>query len=113
MPETAKEKLKRITAWDIAPALTDGEIDALLVETSLADTNGLPPTETDWQPTYDLNLAATAAWLIKAGRAAQLTEVDPVGSGIVTSKVFDNCRAMARIYQVKGGLTIQIKPPNL
>jgi len=25
-------------------------------------------------------------------------EVDPPGSGLFTSKVFDNCRAMARIY---------------
>jgi hypothetical protein len=112
MPETAKDKLKRMTAWDTEPALTDDEIDALLAETSIADTNGIPPSGTDWQATYDLNSAAAAGWLIKAGRAAQLTEVDPPGSGIVTSKVFDNCRAMAKIYSAKRGMTVQIKPPN-
>ncbi|MCA1608266.1 MAG: hypothetical protein LC730_02265, partial [Acidobacteria bacterium] len=55
----------------------------------------------DWTPTYDLNAAAAAGWLIKAARAAATVEVDPPGSGIVTSKIFENCRAMARIYSAR------------
>lgn len=55
-----------------------------------------------------LNAAASAAWLVKAARASALTEVDPPESGIVTSKVFDNCRAMARIYAAKRNLTLAV-----
>lgn len=110
MSETATEKLKRMTAWDTVPTLTEGDVAALLDNASMADTNGIPPGGTDWEATYDLNAAAASGWLIKAGRAAQLTEVDPPGSGIVTSKVFDNCRAMARIYGARRIRTMQTTP---
>lgn len=97
----AKDTLKKMTAWDTAPALTEAELDDLLALSSLADPAGLAPDDTAWEPTYDLNAAAAAGWLTKAGRASGLVEVDPPGSGIYTSKVFDNCRAMARIYSAK------------
>ncbi len=106
--ETAKEKLKRITAWDAEPTLSEGDLDAALAASALVDVDGLAPTDVDWKPTYDLNAAASAAWLVKAARACELTEVDPPGSGILTSKVFDNCRAMARIYAAKRHLTLSV-----
>ena len=99
MSETAKDKLKKLTAWDTAPALAEAELDELLVQTSTVDADGFSPADDEWVPTYDINAAAAAGWLIKAGRASELTEID--GSGVVTSKVFDNCRAMARIYRAK------------
>src|SRR5215813_8131085 len=103
--ETPKDKLKKMTAWDTEPALTDDELNELLAPAGVADTSGLAPSDPDWTPTYDLNAAAAAGWLIKAGRASSLVEVDPPGSGLFTSKVFDNCRAMARIYRAKAALS--------
>jgi hypothetical protein len=107
--ESAKDKLKKMTASDVEPLLSDDEVDELLLPASVADTNGLPPTDTDWTPTYDLNAAAADGWLIKAGRAAALVEIDPPGSGVFTAKVFDNCRAMARIYRAKCRLSITFR----
>ena len=98
---SAKDTLKKMTAWDTAPALTETELDDLLAQSSLADPSGLVPDDPAWEATYDLNAAASAGWLLKAGRASGLVEVDPPGSGIYTSKVFDNCRKMARIYSAK------------
>jgi hypothetical protein len=109
MPETAKDKLKKMTAWDTSPALTDGELDKLLEQSSLADVNGVAPGETGWIETYDMNAAAAAGWLIKAGRASELVEVDPPGSGVVTSKIFDNCRTMARIYSTRCRMTADVR----
>ena len=74
---------------------------ALLADAALCDSDGLAPADDGWTPTYDLNAATAAGWLVKAGRASILTAVDPPESGIVTSKVFDNCRAMAAIYAAK------------
>jgi hypothetical protein len=71
----------------------------------LEDINGLSPLNEEWTPTYDLNAAASAAWLVKAARSAQLVEVDPPGSGLFSSRVFENCRAMARIYAAKRKFT--------
>jgi hypothetical protein len=110
MPDTPKDKLKKMTAWNVDPQLTDAEIDELLIAASLADSTGLPPSDPAWTPTYDLNLAAVSGWTIKAGRASALVEVDPPGSGLFSSKVFDNCRAMARIYRAKCRLSVRCGP---
>jgi len=109
MPETAQDKLKKMVAADVAPTLTDDEVDELLASAGLSDTAGNAPVDIGWTPTYDLNAAAAAGWMIKAARAAATVEVDPPGSGIFTSKVFDNCRAMARIYRAKSKLSVSMK----
>lgn len=107
--ETPLEKLKRMTAWDADPTLSEDDLNDLLAVTALEDAAGLAPVNEEWTPTYDLSAAAAAAWLIKAGRASTLVEVDPPGSGIVTSKVFDNCRAMARIYAARKAITVRTR----
>ena len=78
------------------------------IRRALTDISGLEPLSEDWTPTYDLNSAAVAGWLIKAGRATELVEVD-AGSGQFTSKVFDNCREMARIYAAKKRTSISFR----
>ena len=107
--ETPIEKLKKMTAWNTEPALTLSELEEILSQSSLADPGGLAPESEDWMPTYSVNAAAASAWLIKAGRASSLTEVDPPGSGIVTSKIFENCRAMARLYSAKRNGTVLMR----
>ena len=103
---TALNKLKLITAWTDDPALTEDELDDVLTENALPDDGGKIPEAEGWTPTYDFNRAAGEAWLIKAARAAALVEVDPPGSGIVTSKVFDNCRRMAMFYARRRAATV-------
>jgi hypothetical protein len=110
MPETPQEKLKKMTAWDMEPALAEGDIDELLAANGLVDAAGLAPGDELWTPTYDMNSAAAAGWLIKAGKASCLTEVDAPGSGIMTSKIFDNCQAMAKRYRSRGTMAVPIKP---
>lgn len=99
-----------MTAWNTAPTLAETELDELLVQSSLADSSGLVPTDPLWKPTYDLNAAAAAGWLIKAGRVSNQVEVNPPGSGVFTSKVFDNCRTMARIYKAKCRVSARYRP---
>lgn len=98
-----------MTAWDIDPALSQDDLNELLGAAALEDAAGFAPLNEEWTPTYDLNAAAIAGWLIKAGRAAATVEVDPPGSGIVTSKVFENCRAMARIYAGKRNRSVSVR----
>ena len=103
------DKLKQMTAWDAYPTLAEDELNDLLGSAAVGDSLGRIPSDEDWSPTYDLNTAAAEAWLIKAGRAAATVEVDPPGSGIVTSKVFDNCRAMARMYAGKRNACVSVR----
>ncbi len=97
-----------MTAWDAEPVLTEGELGDFLLTAAMPDSGGNTHTSEDWTPTSDLNAAARSAWLVKAARAAALVEVDPPESGIVTSKVFDNCRAMARLYAAKRSTSARI-----
>lgn len=100
-------------ASDIAPAVTDAEVDELLIDNRLADNVGFLPADELWTPTYDLNSAAASGWLIKAARASILVEADPPGSGIFTSKVFDNCRLMAKSFRAKCAAAVSVKPPQV
>ncbi len=102
------EKLKLLTAWDSEPVLSADELGETLAAYAAPDSGGLAPVSVDWTPTYNLNAAAAHVWLIKAARAAATVEVDP-GSGVVTSKVFENCRAMARIFAAKSTATVKIR----
>jgi hypothetical protein len=105
---TPLEKLKLITAWTDDPALSEDELEDVLAESALPDEEGKHREEEGWAPTYDINLAARDAWLIKAARAAALVEVDPPESGIVTSRIFDNCRRMARLYSARRSASLTI-----
>jgi hypothetical protein len=106
--ETPLEKLKAMTAWTAEPALTETEVEALLEAAAVSDGAGSGPFDDAWEPTYDLNKAAATAWLIKAARASDQTAVDPPESGIVTSKVFENCLRMSRIYTAKAKGSVRI-----
>ncbi len=98
-----------MTAWDTEPMLSENDLNELLAIAALEDVNGLTPLHEEWMPTYDLNACAAQAWIIKAGRASALVEIDPPESGIATSKVFDNCRAMAMIYAAKRMLSVSLR----
>jgi hypothetical protein len=102
------DQLKLITAWDDKPELTEDDLNGALATAAMADADGHAPTHVSWSPTYDLNAAAVTAWLVKAGRAAAEVAVEGTDPEIVTSKVFDNCRAMARIYAAKRTATVVI-----
>ncbi|MBK6750895.1 MAG: hypothetical protein IPG67_13055 [Acidobacteria bacterium] len=104
---TSLDKLKLLTAWDVEPALTEVELGDTLAAFALEEANGLAPVNEEWTPTYDLNAAAAQAWLIKSARAA--ATVDEPTAGVVTSKVFDNCRIMARMYAGKRGMSISVR----
>lgn len=101
------DKLKLLTAWDVDPALTEDELGDTLAAFALEDANGLAPVNEEWMPTYDLNAAAAQAWLIKSARAA--ATVDEPTAGVVTSKVFDNCRMMAKMYAGKRGMSASVR----
>lgn len=104
------DQLKLITAWEDKPELTEDDLEAALETAAIEDSSGHAPTHVSWTPTYDLNAAACAAWLVKAARAAATTEVEGTDPAVVTSKVFDNCRAMARIYAAKRTATVSMSP---
>ena len=67
---TPRDRLARMTAATEAPALNDADLDELLRGARRIDAAGLPPTDTAWTPTYDLNAAAAEGWRWKQARVA-------------------------------------------
>ena len=104
--ETAKDKLKKLTAATDEPVLTDADIDELLAASSVADGDDNSPESEAWSPTYDIAAAAAEGWMIKTGRAANTTETDP-DSLNVTSRIFENCIRMAGIYSRKRSAAVK------
>ncbi len=105
--DTPKQKLKKLAGWDTEPVLSEDELDELLAASALEDAAGLAPFHEEWVPTYNINAAAASAWLIKAGRASSTTETEP-DSFYVTSKIFDNCCRMAKIYRAKRNVSLSL-----
>jgi len=105
--ESAKEKLKKLTASAEEPMLTDAEIDELLAASGVADTEGNGPASEDWTPSYDINSAAAEGWMIKAARCASTTEIDP-DSLEVTSRVFENCIRMAGLFSKRRAGSVKV-----
>ncbi len=106
---TPLENLKLLTAWETEPQLTEIEVEEILDNNAVADAEGNSPTNDNWDPSYDVNKAAAEAWLIKAARASALTEINPLESGIVTSKVFDNCILMSNVLAEKGHTSTRLR----
>ena len=51
MPETDLEKLKRLSAWEAEPALSEDDLEAILGGAALVDINGLEPSHEEWTRT--------------------------------------------------------------
>ena len=106
---TGLEKLKIMVAWETEPAVSESDLEAVLAAHAIPDAGGNLPDSEEWTPTYDENAAAAQVWVIKAARASALTEIDPPGSGIVTSKVFDNCMKMSHLFRSKRAATFRVR----
>jgi hypothetical protein len=105
---TDLEELKMLTDWATEPSLTETEVSGILDAAALADEAGFAPGDDGWDPTYDLNRAASRVWLVKAARAASLTEADPE-TGKPTSIIFENCRRMAAHFSSRRNATTSLR----
>lgn len=104
--DEAKAYLATLVQSCVDPCLEDAELDAVLIANACADGDGLAPSEMDWLPTYDLNAAVVAGWLLKAAKASQLHNVTLTGGRtFAASQIFTNCQAMAEMYRKRLAVT--------
>jgi hypothetical protein len=96
--DEALETLGRLTASESYPTLDDDDLAQALLAGTLADPDGLVPSDADWTPTYDLNRAAAAGWRLKAGKVAGDFDVTDVGGTYRRSQIMELCERMATGY---------------
>jgi hypothetical protein len=106
MPESALDRLKRLTAWDKDPALSIDDLNAILEAYQVPDANGVAPGEDGWVPTYRMNAAIAEAWETKAGRAAEYVSTDMNDDRLSSNQIFDHCEKMALKYRRKGNTSV-------
>lgn len=92
------DRLKRMTAWEDTPCLSSDELQSLLDQYAIADSDGLTPADEEWVPTYDLRAAARQGWKLKMGKAAELQSTDLDGDRMSANQIFDHCERMMKRY---------------
>jgi hypothetical protein len=95
---TAKLRLQNMTAYDEDPVLADADLEGLLDDCRLTDSAGLLPDDPDWDPTWDLNFAASKGWDLKAGRVSGRFRFEEDNQVFHRNQIFDHCQAMSKRY---------------
>lgn len=103
----ALTRLERMTAPDMDPTLSTDDLEDLLAQAQRVDADGLLPSDTGWTETWDLDAAASAAWEVKAGRAAAGFRFSEDGQTFNREQIHSQCLAMAKLYR-RGAGSVQI-----
>lgn len=108
---TALERLTRLVNATSEPVLDSADLAHLLDLCRLPDASGLSPSDTDWEPTWDLNRGAAAGWLLKASRAATVGyDVQADGQSMALSQRVEQFERVAATYRRR--ITYSIPTPG-
>lgn len=109
MDETAV--IEYVELWATAsadPALSEDDILAILAQCRIPDSDGLPPIDADYTPTYWAQLAVAKAWELKAARAALWTDVTVEGATVPASKAAEAMRNEARKWRRRCSASVRV-----
>lgn len=105
----ALERLESMVAYDAEPALTEAQLDDLLLMSKREDTEGRAPTHEEWEPTFDLDAAAAEGWRWKAGKAVPRFGVSIDGDTLHRQHIYLHCLRQAEHYAKKIVGTLGVK----
>ena len=83
----AIETLRRMTAADREPLVSDAELWEMLELCRRRDDSGRAPLDPEWEPAYDLNLAAAMVFDAKAAAVANEFDVNADGVNLARSQL--------------------------
>jgi hypothetical protein len=83
---------------DQEPLLTIQELDELLALSKRVDPDDRPPSDVEWEPTWDLEAGAAEGWRLKAGKVAGRFNVNIDGDSLMRAQTFSHCLTMADRY---------------
>ena len=98
MAESPLDRLKRMTAWESKPTLSNDELTSLLEQFARADVDGLDPADVAWVPTYNFRSAAREGWVMKMAKASEEISTDLDGDRMSANQLFEHCERMVRKY---------------
>jgi hypothetical protein len=83
---------------DAMPALTSEELAQCLTGAAIPDSAGLPPADPHWEPSYDMNRAASSGWVLKAGKVAADYTITIEGRELNRAQMIDNFLKLSKQY---------------
>jgi hypothetical protein len=98
---TALDLLRAMTDATTHPVLSDGQLTDLLSRQALPDTAGRPPADPGWTPTYAVEAAAAAGWMLKAARLTGNTDIADEAAQVKRSQAYDHAMAMVKLYRAE------------
>jgi hypothetical protein len=107
---TATARIGSLSDWDGDPALTTTDKAMVMDRARLADRYGIYPTESGWEPTWDLYGAAALALDLRATKAANRADVDLGDVTLKRSTVADALQKRAAELRRKVVQTIRTTP---
>jgi hypothetical protein len=97
----AEAQLARLLEADTDPALTDEDMEDLLINAARPDAQGLTRADANWEPTWDLNAAAADGWLRKASKAVSRFSFAEDGQRFERAQIYAHCIRMQEMYARK------------
>lgn len=104
----ARQRLNEMLQVDAEPTLGLQSVEDLIEFAKRVDSNGLAPSDTGWEPTWDLNAAAAEGWRRKAGAVAGRFNVTVDGDALSRAQAFSHCLQMAERYAARVAGTVQL-----
>jgi glutamine synthetase len=104
-------KLRRMIAEPTFTTYTDDDLEDVIEEHAVLDSEGYAPESDDWTATYDLNAAAAELWEEKATAFVGLYDFNADGGSFNRSQAYNQAMKMARHYHSRKRVgTISLRP---
>lgn len=100
----ARARLVMFAAPNDEPTLASEELDILLQMARTSDRNGLWPTDTGWEGSWNINYAISQAWLLKSTRLADRYLFMSGGKMLSRNQFYEHCMQLARKFASKAGI---------
>jgi hypothetical protein len=103
-------KLRRMIAEPTTTTYSDSLLGDYIAKYPLTDSEGYEPDDTNWEPTYDLNRAASDIWYEKAMLYVGDYQFSADGSTFNRQQVYDQCmRAASRFAALSAPTTLTVR----
>lgn len=90
-----RAEIIRFTQAERQPILDEEEIDDLVARSKREDGEKRPPTDEDWEPTWNINAAVALGWELKAGKLATDFDIRSADQDLKRSQAYEMCLRQA------------------
>jgi len=96
-----RELIVQFTQAGSEPTLADAIIDELVERSKREDSAKRPPTDADWEPTWNINPSVVLGWELKAGAVATDFDIRSADQDLKRSQMQEMCLKQADRWRAR------------